>query len=277
MGICGKSGLGYEMCEHLTMVKNLNTLFPETIVLSENVLEPLSNGSDIGTRSLKPETIEKCKEINKLAIANEKWPVVAFDNEDNVYMSVFTSKVHYNAKLKRFAVTYNRTDKTLDCGYCTRKIICVHKAMSIWFLEQTHVISHPDLGNASFEETKKVCYDETKNESEECNTSYPPINEAILLEMIVFMRDQQFYKSEAVKDRNIFKKEIVPQNLIPLQEKCHFCNATLSNPTKALCENVIVVIFQGVFKDYISFVKQCLFCEHLFQSISDMYTWDSQL
>ena len=36
MGICGKSGLGYEMCEHLKMVENLNTLFPETIVLSEN-------------------------------------------------------------------------------------------------------------------------------------------------------------------------------------------------------------------------------------------------
>ena len=35
--------------------------------------------------------------------------------------------------------------------------------------------------------------------------------------MIVFMRDQQFYKSEAVKDRNIFKKEIVPRNLFPLQ------------------------------------------------------------
>ena len=70
--------------------------------------------------------------------------------------------------------------------------------------------------------------------NEECNTSYPPINEAILLEMIVFMRDQQFYKSEVVKDREIFKKEIVPRNLIPLQEKCHFCHATLSNPIKYL-------------------------------------------
>ena len=116
------------------MVENLNTLFPETVMLSENVLESLSNGSDIGTRCLKPETIEKCKEINNLAIANEKWLVVAFDNEDNVHMSVVTSKVHYNAKLKHFAVTYNKTDKTLDCGCCTRKIICVHKAMSIWFL-----------------------------------------------------------------------------------------------------------------------------------------------
>ena len=136
--------------------------------------------------------------------------------------------------------------------------------MSIWFLEQTHVITHPDLGSASPEVTKKVCYNETKNENEERKTGYAPINEAILLEMIAFMRDQQFYKSEAVKYRNIFKKEIVPQNLTPLQKKCHLCNATLSNPIK-VSENVIVVTFQGAFKDYISYVKQCLFCEHFYR------------
>ena len=103
--------------------------------------------------------------------------------------------------------------------------------------------NHPDLGNPLPEETKKVCYDETKNGNEECNTGYPPINEAILLEIIVFMRDQQVYKSEAVKDRNIFKKEVVPQNLILLQEKCYLCNATLSNPI-AVSENAFVVIFK---------------------------------
>ena len=70
MGICRKSDLSYEMCEHLKMVENLNTLFPETIILSENVLESFSNDSGIGKRCLKPETIEKCKEINNLAIAN---------------------------------------------------------------------------------------------------------------------------------------------------------------------------------------------------------------
>ena len=102
------------MCEHLTMVENLNTLFPETIMLSENMLESLSSGSDIETRYLKPEKIEKCKEINNLTTANEKWSVVASDDEGIVHMSVFTSNVHHNARLKRFAVTYNKTDKTLD-------------------------------------------------------------------------------------------------------------------------------------------------------------------
>ena len=65
MGICGKS-------VYLEMVQALNILFPETTMLSDNMLEPLSNDSDIETRCLKPETIEKCKEINNLAMANKK-------------------------------------------------------------------------------------------------------------------------------------------------------------------------------------------------------------
>ena len=51
---------------------------------------------------------------------------------------------------------------------------------------------------------------------------------------------------------------------IPLQEKCHSCNVTLSNPIK-VSENVIFVTFQGVFKDYISCDKQCLFCGHFYR------------
>ena len=82
--------------------------------------------------------------------------------------------------------------------------------------------------------------------------------------MIIFMTDQQFYESEAVNDHNICKKEIVPRNLILLQEKYHFCNATLCNPVK-VSENIIVVTFQRVLKDYISYVKQCLFCGHFYQ------------
>ena len=81
--------------------------------------------------------------------------------------------------------------------------------------------------------------------------------------MIIFMTDQQFYESEAVNDHNICKKEIVPRNLILLQEKYHFCNGTLCNPVK-VSENIIVT-FQRVLKDYISYVKQCLFCGHFYR------------
>ena len=68
----GKAVWVNKMCEHLRMVKNLNFLFPETITVSENMLESLSNSSGIGRRCWKPEIIRKLIEINNLAIANEK-------------------------------------------------------------------------------------------------------------------------------------------------------------------------------------------------------------
>ena len=58
----------------------------------------------------------------------------------------------------------------------------------------------------------------------------------------------------------IFKKEIVPRNLIPLQEKCHFCNAALSNPIK-VSENVIVITFQGVLKDILVMLSSAYFVD----------------
>ena len=63
--------------------------------------------------------------------------------------------------------------------------------MFIWFLEQTHVITHLDLGSASPQVTKKEknikeknIKDKAKIKNEECNTGYPPINESILLEIM---------------------------------------------------------------------------------------------
>ena len=81
--------------------------------------------------------------------------------------------------------------------------------------------------------------------------------------MIVFMRGQQFCKSEAVKDHSIFKKENVPRNLIPLQEKCHLRNATLFNSIKE-SKNVVIATFQGILKYHTSYVNWCLFCGHFY-------------
>ena len=47
MRTCGESGLAYEMCEHLKLVDDLNTYFPEHVLLNETVLETL--GGDNGT------------------------------------------------------------------------------------------------------------------------------------------------------------------------------------------------------------------------------------
>ena len=140
MRICGKSGLAYEMCEHLKMVDGLNTYFPEHVLLNETMLETLGEDNGTGLKCLKEETIVKCKQLNNLSKASGKIPVAAFDNDEYIHISVFTSKVHYSARLKRFIVTYHKFEKTLDCQCCSRKITCIHKGMAIWYLTPCNMI-----------------------------------------------------------------------------------------------------------------------------------------
>ena len=117
MRICGKSGLAYEMCKHLKMVDGLNTYFPEHVPLNETMLETLGEDNGTGLKCLKEETIVKCKQLNNLSKASGKIPVASFDNDEYIHMSVFTSKVHYSATLKRFIVTYDKFEKILDCQF----------------------------------------------------------------------------------------------------------------------------------------------------------------
>ena len=60
---------------------------------------------------------------------------------DNINTSVISNKIHYSVKLGRFIVSYNQITGTLDCGCCSRKQICVHKAMSTWFFEQNEMLN----------------------------------------------------------------------------------------------------------------------------------------
>ena len=97
------------------MVDGLNTYFPERVLLNETVLETLGEDNGTELKCLKEKTIAKCRELNNFSNAFGKIPVAAFDNDNYIYMPVFTSKVHYSARLKLFIVTYHKFEKTLDC------------------------------------------------------------------------------------------------------------------------------------------------------------------
>ena len=84
--ICGKSGLAYEIYEHLKMVDGLNTYFPEHVLLNETVLETLGEDNGTELKCLKEETIAKCKQLNNLSKASGKIPVAAFDNDEYIHM-----------------------------------------------------------------------------------------------------------------------------------------------------------------------------------------------
>ena len=75
----------------------------------------------------------------------DKNPLPVFEDGNVKHFSIFSEKIHCNAKLSRFAVSYNSKLGTLDCGCCLRKVTCTHKAMCIWYLSQYEKLTNKDL------------------------------------------------------------------------------------------------------------------------------------
>ena len=94
---CQVSGLKNELCDHLKTVTANQTLFPDPVLLSDNIID------EIGV--LKYETIVKCKELYEKASLRNKNAVVCFDDGQYKHLSVISSKIHYNAKLGQFIVS----------------------------------------------------------------------------------------------------------------------------------------------------------------------------
>ena len=94
---------------------------------------------------MKQETVEKSKVLNKLAMEKDKSLLSAFEDGNVKHFSIFSEKIHYNAKLSHFAVSYYSKLGTLDCGCCLRKVTCTHKAMCIWYLSQYEKLTNKDL------------------------------------------------------------------------------------------------------------------------------------
>ena len=70
---CQASGMKNELCDHLKIITADQTLFPETVLLSEEIIY------DIGV--LKYETIARCKELSETTPLRNKNAVACFDDD----------------------------------------------------------------------------------------------------------------------------------------------------------------------------------------------------
>ena len=96
---------------------------------------------------------------------------------------VFSKKIHYNAKLSRFVVSYSPKLGTSDCDYCLRKVTCTHKAVCIWYLSQYEVLANKDL--LSIKENALEFQNQANTGQSE--KTYPPEEENILV-MLNYLR-----------------------------------------------------------------------------------------
>ena len=141
MSVRYDSGLQNELCRHLKSVSAKNSFYPEKTILHDDVIDSISENKYI----FKQKAVEKCKALNKLAIKKDKNPLAVFEDGNVKHFLVFSEKIHYNAKLSRFVVSYNPKLGTLDCGCCLRKVTCTHKAMCIWYLSRYEKLPNKDL------------------------------------------------------------------------------------------------------------------------------------
>ena len=153
---------------------------------------------------LKVETIEKCKEMNSTSLKNNITPVVSMDAENFTYVSVYHGKKHYVARLNRFIVMFSKKTCLLDCGCCDRKINCIHKAMTLWFLRQTKQLSRP----WRCQTMEKNQTDNRESMTRICESSfYAPMNEELLLRLIKYLHNFKKYDGNILDDfKNFCKK-----------------------------------------------------------------------
>ena len=211
---CQANGLKNEFCDHLKTVTADQTLFPDPVFLSDNIIDEI--------RVLKYETIVKCKELYEKASLRNKNAVVCFDDGQYKHLSVISNKIHYNAKLRRFIVSYNQKSGTLDCGCCSRKQTCVHKAMPIWFLQQNEMLTE-----LNFKNSNNILPLPTNDEY--CGTSgkcYPPQDQEKLMIMLKYIQNKE-HEEDQLK---AYRTKVQFQRICYLLKKYVTCCGNLSKP-----------------------------------------------
>ena len=82
---CQASGLKNELCDHLKNVTAGQTLCPEPVLLSDNIID------EIGV--LKYEPIVRCKELNEKSSLRNKNAAVCFDDGQYKHLSVISNSL----------------------------------------------------------------------------------------------------------------------------------------------------------------------------------------
>ena len=175
--------------------------------------------------SLKYGTIARCKELNKTASLRNKNAIVCFDDGQYKHLSVISNKFYYNVKLGWLIVSYNQKSSTLDCGCCSRKQTCVHKAMLIWFLQLCEMLNEVNFKNSDNIPPPPTT-DEYCGTSGECS---PPQDQEKLMIMLKYIRNKKFTKDQ-LKAYRTFNQSPAPANILPLEQICHSCCGNFSKP-----------------------------------------------
>ena len=206
---------------------------------------------------IKPETAEKCIEILSQASSVSSKPIVKWVFPNYIHLSVFSDKVHYNAKLGRFVVIYNRENGQFDCGCCQRNVICKHKALALFYLKICRLLTE-NIRNTSSSEIDVECNQGKPIEPK--RSFYPPKScQETLDKMCKYILQNKKYSRVDIENSKTFNLEKIPRNFIPFETHCHFCQAVLG-PACLVSSKARIISLSGIHVGFSSYVKQCKNC-----------------
>ena len=123
------------MCFHLNVIdgnclrEDVFKIKPEDnmAVSSDKIHE---NEENDFSHIFKEKVIEKYISLINLVIASCSDAIVKWVLPKYIIFSIFPASWHHHAKLGRFVVIYNHENGHFNCGYCSHKVVCKHKALT---------------------------------------------------------------------------------------------------------------------------------------------------
>ena len=270
MEIAERSGMRGRECSHLLLVNDAS--YPPEMMLDEDTLNELSASNKF--RLLKPETVENCLRQHEMAIQNDSPPVVEWEEDNHIHLSVYDGSKHKFFPVRtRCIVTYNKSKQQLDCRCGLNRCFCLHKAMAVWYLYQTERVGNPiDVGGEMDSEHESVSADEYNSDSvkehgpdEELDTiMYPPDSEDAAIRMINYMKTHKRILFPPLDWHKTLDPKELPVCYKPTELHCHECKDTLSGPFK-ITDKARIVTMTSLVEGVETYFKICKRCNNYYR------------
>ena len=232
MQLAGRAKMTGRECRHLLQINNAS--YPETVSLHDNKINEL--GQDNQFRILKNETISKCIALNLEAVREHAPTVVQWQDGNCIHMSVYDSSVQSRPLKMRCIVTFHIQNGQLDCQCGQNKYFCIHRAMALWFLNETNQLqssitevienaepyasSSDDVDSSNLPEKPAVFG----------NFVYPPQEINAITSMCTYLKNNKQIPVYIPQDIISISNESIPKAFLPVESLCHQCNMKLKGP-----------------------------------------------
>ena len=160
-------------------------------------------------------------------------PLARDSTEATINLSIHTKDVRYYSRLSRTIVSYDKRRNTLSCRCCRIGRHCSHKAVGKWYLFQ----DMPDLLQKQLptdteldDENSRTLFDDDGQEDlQGSSLTTPEISMSLDERMVTYISQAKKYPVDTNTCITL-RLDVLPVKIVPKEERCHLCEAAVSEP-----------------------------------------------